>query len=140
MTSNIGASEIMEGKEKEAIAELKKYLKPEFINRIDEVITFNPINGETIIEIVKKILVDLSTRLLKDGYDIRFNDSKLIDKIIAESYDPVYGARPIKRYIQKTLENFLAEQILKNEVKKNISYVVRINTNNELEIKVPKID
>ncbi len=106
MTSNIGASEIMEGKEKEAIAELKKYLKPEFINRIDEVITFNPINGETIVEIVKKLLNELSTRLSKDNYDIRFDDSKLIDKIIAESYDPVYGASPLKRYIQKTLEIF----------------------------------
>jgi ATP-dependent Clp protease ATP-binding subunit ClpB len=140
MTSNIGASEIMEGKEKEAIAELKKYLKPEFINRIDEVITFNPISGETIIEIVKKLLNELSSRLAKDGYDIKFNDSHLINKIIAESYDQTYGARPIKRYIQKTVENFLAEQILKNEIKKNISYTVRMNTKNELEIKLLKID
>jgi ATP-dependent Clp protease ATP-binding subunit ClpB len=140
MTSNIGASEIMEGKEKEAINELKKYLKPEFINRIDEIITFNPIGKDTINLIVEKLLNDLSIRLSRDGYEIKFNYEEVNEKIIKEAYDPVYGARPIKRYIQKEIENFLANQILQNEIKKNTNYIIGLNEDGNFNIKLAKPD
>ncbi|GMO13596.1 MAG: chaperone protein ClpB [Mycoplasmoidaceae bacterium] len=140
MTSNIGASEIMENKHIDAINELKKYLKPEFINRIDEVISFNPIDDKIVKEIVLKMLNQLSTRLIADGYDIKFNDNHVIDKIVDESYDKTYGARPIKRYIQKQIENFLAGQILQNSIKKNTPYTIYLNKKKELDIKLFKID
>jgi ATP-dependent Clp protease ATP-binding subunit ClpB len=140
MTSNIGAHEILENKSKEAISELKKYLKPELINRIDEVIVFNAINAEVVNEIVIKMLNDLSSRLMKDGYDIKMNDNELIKNIITNAYDVTYGARPIKRYIQREIENFLANQILKNEVKKNHPYTLKLDKEGKLEIAAFKID
>jgi ATP-dependent Clp protease ATP-binding subunit ClpB len=140
MTSNIGASEIMQDKVDDAINELKKYLKPEFINRVDEIITFNPISDDVIFEIVDKLLKEVSERLLNEGYEIKLNDSKIIDKIINEAYDKTYGARPIKRYIQKEIENFLASKILSNEIKKHIPYVIKLLKNGQLEVKLSKAD
>jgi ATP-dependent Clp protease ATP-binding subunit ClpB len=140
MTSNIGAHEIIENKPNEAIIELKKYLKPELINRIDEIITFNSISQEIVKEIVIKILDELSDRLMKDGYDVKMSNEKLINKIIANAYDVTYGARPVKRYIQKEIENFLASQILKNELKKNHPYYLKLDGNGSLTIEAFKID
>jgi ATP-dependent Clp protease ATP-binding subunit ClpB len=140
MTSNIGSGEILEGKYNEALNELKKYLRPEFINRIDEIITFNPISKDTLGEIVKKMLNELSDRLVKDGYDIKLDSKPLINKIIEGAYDGVYGARPIRRYIQKEIENFLANCILKNEIKKNHPYSLNVDKNDKLKLTLPKVD
>jgi len=134
MTSNIGASEILDGKPKEAEKELKKYLKPEFINRIDEVVTFNPISNDTIKEIISNNLNELRQRLLGENYDIFFDDEALIDKIAKEAYDPAFGARPIKRYIQKHIENFLAKEILNTTVKKSVPYLFYLDTKGKFGI------
>jgi ATP-dependent Clp protease ATP-binding subunit ClpB len=140
MTSNIGSVEIFEGKKKEAIESLKKYLRPEFINRIDEIVTFTPISKTAVKEIVLKMLDELSQRLSKEGYDIKMDDKRLIDFIIEESFDENFGARPIKRFIQKTIENYLANQILLNNVKKNHPYAISVNSKKEITTKVISID
>ena len=111
MTSNIGGDLIAQGKQKEAMDELQKYMKKEFINRIDEIICFNPLNEQIVNEIVKKLVNDLSQRLLQQDYNVSFDDT-ICNYIGKNSYDSVYGARPIKRYIQREIENLLASKIL----------------------------
>lgn len=133
MTSNIGSQDLIEGNSKKAIDELKKYLKPEFLNRIDEVITFNALGDVTIIGIVKKLLNDLAIRLKQDDILIKF-DNSIINKIKQEGYDYVYGARPIKRYIQKNIENYLASEILNNKIKKNKEYELYLDKNKSINV------
>ena len=128
MTSNIGSQHIIENDSKKAIDELKKHLKPEFLNRVDEIIEFRPLEDITIMGIVKKLLNELSNRLKQDDIYIKFDDS-IVNKVKEEGYDYVYGARPIKRYIQKNIENYLASEILSNKIKKNKDYQLHLNKN-----------
>ena len=126
MTSNIGGDLIAQGKQKEAMDELQKYMKKEFINRIDEIICFNPLNEQIINEIVKKLVNDLSQRLLQQDYNVSFDDA-ICNYIGKNSYDSVYGARPIKRYIQREIENLLASKILSGEILKDKQYQVSVD-------------
>ena len=126
MTSNIGGDLIAQGKQKEAMDELQKYMKKEFINRIDEIICFNPLNEQIINEIVKKLVNDLSQRLLQQDYNVSFDDT-ICNYIAKNSYDSVYGARPIKRYIQREIENLLASKILSGEILKDKQYQVSVD-------------
>jgi ATP-dependent Clp protease ATP-binding subunit ClpB len=128
MTSNIGSQEILDGKKEQALLEIKKYLRPEFINRIDEIIIFNALNKKILGEIVKNLLSNLSKRLLEKDIDISFDDS-LSEKIIDDSYETNYGARPIKRYIQKHIENILAKEIIDGKIAKNKSYILKNSKN-----------
>jgi ATP-dependent Clp protease ATP-binding subunit ClpB len=129
MTSNIGHSEILEDKSNEAINELKKYLKPEFINRIDEIIIFNKLSKKIVNDIVVKLLDELVERLKNDDINIKYT-SEVVNKISSEGYDAVYGARPIKRYIQKNIENMLASKIVDNTIIKNKPYTIDVVNNN----------
>ena len=126
MTSNIGGDLIAQGKQKEAMDELQKYMKKEFINRIDEIICFNPLNEQIVNEIVKKLVNDLSQRLLQQDYNVSFDDA-ICNYIAKNSYDSVYGARPIKRYIQREIENLLASKILSGEILKDKQYQVSVD-------------
>ena len=132
MTSNIG-SELLLSNDKNRYDEvnnlLKKKFKPEFLNRIDEIITFNPLGKDTQLKIVSKLLKDLDIRLLNQNINITFTNP-LKEHILNESFNPSYGARPIKRYIQKHVETFIATKIIKGEIKPNISYVLDIKDNN----------
>lgn len=128
LTSNIGGAEVLNDKKDKAIEELKKALRPEFINRIDEIIIFNKLSESVVEKIVDKLLNELSYRLKQQDILIGF-DKSTIAKIKKESYDPLYGARPIKRYIQKNIENFLASEIVENKIKKNIKYSVKVVDN-----------
>jgi ATP-dependent Clp protease ATP-binding subunit ClpB len=119
MTSNIGSQTIMDlsGKEHEAeIRErvtdaLRQEFLPEFINRIDETIVFHPLGKEELREIVDLQLEHLKTQLDENGYGLTVSDAAR-DLIAEEGYDPVYGARPVKRVIQQRLQNSLANEIL----------------------------
>jgi ATP-dependent Clp protease ATP-binding subunit ClpB len=133
MTTNIGQNEILTSKKEDALKELKKHLRPEFINRIDEVIVFNSLNENVIDEIIEKLLDDLSKRLKTSDINVSFDES-LITKVRKEAYDLNYGARPIKRYIQKHLENYLASKIVSNELIKNKPYKVYIDKNKNIAI------
>ncbi len=134
MTSNL-CSELIGKKDKQkVIEELSHFLKKEFINRIDEIVPFNKLGTNEIFEIIKKTLNDLSTRLLNQDINVSFD--KNVYKYIQDSaYDPVFGARPIKRFIQKEIENLIAKAIVDNKVKKEKKYVVELKSDKKLTIR-----
>ena len=126
MTSNLG-SELLLSKSpdrlKKVEALLKQQFKPEFLNRIDEIITFNPLDKDIQLKIVAKLLRNLDMRLISQGINITYTDS-LKKHILDQAYDEEYGARPVKRYIQKYIETFIATKIIKGEIKPDIPYVL----------------
>ncbi|HBO39064.1 MAG TPA: ATP-dependent chaperone ClpB [Pasteurellaceae bacterium] len=122
MTSNLGSDLIQENKDsgyegmKEIVMSVVgQHFRPEFINRIDETVVFHPLGKENIKAIAKIQLQRLIKRMESHGYQIQFNDSAL-DFISEIGYDPVYGARPLKRAIQQHMENSLAQQILSGKL------------------------
>jgi ATP-dependent Clp protease ATP-binding subunit ClpB len=128
MTSNIGAQEILDGKKEKALEELKTYMKPEFINRIDEVVVFNSLGKDVVDDIIIKLLNELAERLNQQDLKVSF-DKTLIAKIANEAYDLMYGARPLKRYISKNVENLLAQEILAKMMSKNKKYIISVKEN-----------
>ncbi|XQP55478.1 MAG: ATP-dependent Clp protease ATP-binding subunit [Mycoplasmoidaceae bacterium] len=121
MTSNIGGQHVLDGDKKKVLDEIKLRLRPEFINRIDELIVFNSLSQDNIKEIVQTQLSEVSKRLAEQEYNIHF-DKKIIEWVAKEAYDPAFGARPIKRFIQRNIENILANEIIGNNLKKNKKY------------------
>ena len=109
--------------------ELKKFFAPEFLNRIDEIIVFNALKKEQVFEIVKIELSKLSTRLIGLKYDIKFDDT-VINFISEVGFDVNYGARPLKRAIQDKIEDFISEEVLRNNIKEGLSYKLSINDGN----------
>ena len=135
MTSNIGSDILLShDANKEAMVQqlLKENFKPEFLNRIDEIITFNPLTKDVQLKIVTKMLKNLNMRLITQGIDMTFADS-LKQYILDQSFDEAYGARPVKRYITKYIETFIATKIIKGEIKPNIPYVMDA-VNNEIRL------
>ena len=131
MTSNIGSEYILNNQdnyEMIVFEELKKHFRPEFINRIDEIITFNSLNKEVIYEILEKIILELEMRLSDLNIKINLSD-KAKDYIIENSFDPSFGARPIKRYVAKNIETLLANAIIRNEIKANTTINIDIKDN-----------
>ena len=135
MTSNLGSEYILEDNidsDNLVMKELQSTFKPEFINRIDEIIIFNSLSKEVIYKILDKIIDDINKRLKDKNITVTLsNEAK--DYIINNSYDEKYGARPIKRYVQRNIETLIANKIIKD----NISYGTNINIivkNNKLEI------
>ena len=118
MTSNIGSQLILEDKKDKVMSELLVYLKPELVNRIDEVIIFNPLDEDVVKDIANKLLNDLSIRLKNEDYLVRF-DAKIASIISSRAFSNEFGARPLKRWIQNNIENKLAELIIANKLMKN---------------------
>ena len=118
MTSNLG-SDLIQGNKEESYSEMKalvmsvvsQHFRPEFINRIDETVVFHPLGKENIRAIASIQLERLAKRMETRGYELVFTDA-LLDFIGEVGYDPIYGARPLKRAIQQEIENSLAQQIL----------------------------
>ena len=123
MTSNLGSEYLLNGQKEMADTLLHQTFKPEFLNRIDEVIYFSPLDKKTQRNIVIKMLNELNKRLNESYYSVKFTD-RLIDYIIDSSYSPTYGARPIKRFIQSQIETFLANKIVSNELATDCIYVL----------------
>ncbi len=125
MTSNIGSQELLGGIDatgeireearKQVEQELKAHFRPEFLNRLDEIIMFRPLTKDNIAHIVDLQMEDLNARLAERQIHIRLTD-RAKDSIINAGYDPVYGARPLKRYIQKHVETLSARLILQGDV------------------------
>ena len=128
MTSNLGSQSILEGHPEEATALLRKTFKPEFLNRIDEIIYFNPLSKDMQIKIVDKMLNQLTNRLKENYYLLDFSQS-LKQYIIDSSYDEEFGARPIKRFIQNNIETFVADAILRNTLKTDKKYTLDYKDN-----------
>ena len=138
MTSNIGSTDILEGKIDEVKKELNYHFKPEFLNRIDEIITFKPLTKEVIKEIFDKIINDLENRLKDYNLKLIFTDEAK-EKLIEGGYDPNYGARPLKRYISKTIETALSKLIIEDKIEYND--VIRVDyKDNEFTYNVVKKD
>ncbi len=126
MTSNLGSEYLLENTKEsynKVDALLKNSFKPEFLNRIDEIIYFHPLNKDVQLKIVTKLLRNLDERLIAQGINITFTDS-LKKYILDEAYDPEYGARPVKRFIQKYIETYVATKIIKGDIKPDVPYVL----------------
>ena len=125
MTSNIGATYLLDGIDQEGnikpeaeemvMNDLRAHFRPEFLNRLDETILFKPLTKDNIGGIIKLIIADLNKRLADRELTVELSDAA--EKfIIDQAYDPVYGARPLKRYIQKYVETLSAKLILEDKV------------------------
>jgi len=131
MTSNLGSEHILEQKENVnslVMNELRHTFKPELINRIDEIIIFHSLSKEVIYDILNKIISDLEQRLKDKGLKIILTSSA-IEMIIENSYDPNFGARPIKRYVQRNIESLIAKNIIQDKIKPNST--ITIDTDNQ---------
>ena len=119
MTSNLGSEYVLENvenKEELVMNELKHTFKPEFINRIDEIIIFKSLDKKVVYEILDKIISDIEKRLDDKKITLKLTD-KAKDFIINNSYDEKYGARPIKRFVSRNLETLLANEIINDNIK-----------------------
>ena len=126
MTSNIGSAylldgidetgEIKEGAQKMVMNELRAHFRPEFLNRLDETIMFKPLTKKDIGDIVNLLIVDINKRLAEKELTVELTESAKI-QIIEGGYEPMYGARPLKRYLQKHVETLAARLILSGEVR-----------------------
>lgn len=133
MTSNIGSSEILEGHPERVDQLLRAKFKPEFLNRIDEIIYFNYLSKDVQIKIVDKMLKQLKDRLNQEYYSVSFS-SNVKKYIIDSAYNEDFGARPIKRFIQNEIETFLAKEILANKINTVDAYLLDYE-NNSLVLK-----
>ncbi|MDL0434601.1 MULTISPECIES: ATP-dependent chaperone ClpB [unclassified Niallia] len=127
MTSNIGSHLLLEGKDSDSIPEhirdgvmnqLKGHFRPEFLNRIDEIILFKPLALKEIKEIVLKLISQLQSRLSDQHISISMTD-RAGEYIAVNGFDPVFGARPLRRFLQRTVETALAREIIAEKVKEN---------------------
>ena len=125
MTSNIGSSYLLEGiqedgsvrveNEEMVMNDLRAHFRPEFLNRLDEIIMFKPLTKDNIGHIVDLMMADLNKRLAGQEISLELTDDAK-DYIIEGGYDPVYGARPLKRFLQKNVETLAARLILSGEI------------------------
>ncbi|MDE7444208.1 MAG: ATP-dependent chaperone ClpB [Lachnospiraceae bacterium] len=144
MTSNIGASYLLEGidqngtinedAEKMVMNDLRAHFRPEFLNRLDETILFKPLSKDNIGGIIKLIIADLNRRLSDKELTVELSP-EAEGFIVESAYDPVYGARPLKRYIQKHVETLSAKLILADQVEQGDTIFITTE-NGELTAKV----
>jgi len=145
MTSNIGSHLIQEKFEKytdankeEVMAEaktsvmelLKRSIRPEFLNRIDDVVMFTPLTREDVRRIVDLQFIDIQAKLSEQGISISATDDAL-DWLSQLGYDPQYGARPLKRVIQRKILNELSKEILMGTIKKDSKIEVQLDKSNQ---------
>lgn len=131
MTSNLGSEYILDNEDNAnelVMNELKNTFRPELINRIDEIIVFNSLKQDVIGEIVDKVIKELNDRLQQNYIRVEITNT-VREKIIEEAYDPRYGARPIKRYITKNIENLIAHKLIDENMKVGTTLVVDIKDN-----------
>ena len=132
MTSNLGSNYILNKEpnlDELLNEELKHTFKPEFLNRIDEIITFNSLNKDTIYEILDNIIKNVENRLKDKRLIINLTD-KAKKYIIDSSYNESFGARPIKRYVTKNIESLIANNILEDKIKYNSTITIDVDNNN----------
>ena len=136
MTSNLGSEYILENKDNSnelVLNELKHTFKPEFINRIDEIIIFKSLSKDVVYNILNKIIKDVENRLKDKNISINITDNAK-EYIINNSYDERYGARPIKRYVSRNIETLIANNIISNNINYGDKITIDVN-NNEFIIK-----
>ena len=115
MTSNLGSEDILEGHPEKVMSEVQHYFRPEFINRIDEIIVFHSLSKENITLILDKLIQQMEDRLRDKNLQIKLTDNAR-NEIIERGYDPVYGARPLKRYVSRTIETLIAQRLIEDQI------------------------
>ena len=135
MTSNIGSNHILEGHSDLVLKELTNYFRPEFINRIDEVIVFNSLDKNSVSMILDKILKEIELRLSNLNIHITITD-KARKNLIDEGYDINFGARPLKRCVSRIIESKLAKMIINNEIKINSNIEIDYENNDYIIKKI----
>jgi ATP-dependent Clp protease ATP-binding subunit ClpB len=135
MTSNMGSQELLEGIsedgsirpecEEAVMSEVRGHFRPEFLNRLDEIILFKPLTKENIAGIIKLLMADLNKRLVDK--EIRVELTGAAEQYVVDhGYDPIYGARPLKRYLQKYVETLSAKLILVDQVRAGDTIVIDV--------------
>ena len=143
MTSNVGASELKRNRyvgfnlgdetqehqdmKSKVMDELKKTFRPEFLNRIDETIVFHSLEKKHIKEIVKLMIEQVQKRVKEQEITFTITD-RAVEKIAEEGFDPEYGARPLRRSIQKNIEDLISEELLKGTIKKGEEFKIGLNS------------
>lgn len=133
MTSNLGAEYLLEGIDEEGniqpeaeqmvMERLRASFKPEFLNRLDEVIMFKPLTRENIRGIIDLLVAELNRRLADRELSVELTEGAK-QKVVENAYEPAYGARPLRRYIQKNVETLLAKKILADEIHAGETFVI----------------
>ena len=122
MTSNIGSQYLLQGNNEETRheveMELKAHFKPEFLNRIDEIVMFNSLDNQVVYKIVDKFIAQLSKRLEQQNISVQVSDGAK-EEIAREGFDPTFGARPLKRFIQGHIETLVAKEMIKGSIQKD---------------------
>ena len=138
LTSNLGSEYILEGitdkgdiseEAKEKVNDLlKKSFRPEFLNRLDEIVFYKPLKKEEVTKILDLLIADLEIRLKDKHITLELTD-KAKEYLINNGYDEIYGARPLKRFVTKKLETLIAEKMLKQEIKASAKVIVDCEDN-----------
>ncbi|MCR0185060.1 AAA family ATPase [[Clostridium] innocuum] len=120
MTSNLGSQFAFDGADRDTnyMNEVKKYFKPEFINRIDEIVVFNALNDDMLGKIAHKFMRELTQRLAHKDITLQVSDA-VYRAIATQGVDPLYGARPMKRYIQRNIETLIARRMIEGNAGKD---------------------
>ena len=122
MTSNIGSQYLLQGNNEETRheveMELKAHFKPEFLNRIDEIVMFNSLDNQVVYKIIDKFIAQLSKRLEQQNISVQVSDGAK-EEIAREGFDPTFGARPLKRFIQGHIETLVAKEMIKGSIQKD---------------------
>ena len=127
MTSNIGSQYLLQGNNEETRheveMELKAHFKPEFLNRIDEIVMFNSLDNQVVYKIIDKFIAQLSKRLEQQNISVQVSDGAK-EEIAREGFDPTFGARPLKRFIQGHIETLVAKEMIKGTIQKDDHIVI----------------
>lgn len=133
MTSNLGSEYILENKEDKVFELMRKTFRPEFLNRIDEIVIFKSLGKESISKIIDKIIKDIEVRLADNNITIELTE-KAKEFIMESAYDISYGARPLKRFISRNIETMIAKEIIKSDIQYGSHLVIDVE-NNQLILK-----
>ncbi|KAG4155177.1 hypothetical protein ERO13_D03G096200v2 [Gossypium hirsutum] len=146
MTSNLGAEHILSGLSRKCtmqvardrvMQEVRRHFKPELLNRLDEIVVFDPLSHDQLRKVARLQMKDVASRLAERGIALAVEDSAL-DYILAESYDPVYGARPIRRWLEKKVVTELSRMLVKEEIDENSTVYIDAPNGSELVYRVEK--
>ncbi len=134
MTSNLGSEDILEGKTDKVMDDVKKYFRPEFVNRIDDIIIFNKLDKTATLNILDKIISEIEDRLKSINIHIELTD-KAKNYLVERGYSIEFGARPLKRLVTKTIENILSKELINNNIKPNETVKFDVDKDNLVIVK-----
>ena len=135
LTSNIGSTYLLEGVDdagnisdearEETMADLRASFRPEFLNRLDEIILFKPLTRSNISTIIRLLMKELNERVREKEIRVELTE-EAVEFIAEQAYEPAFGARPLKRYLQKNVETLLARKILADEVRMGDTVTINV--------------